>query len=111
MYKRQDPNYTEAYQNLALIDEDNGETSVALERYGHVIRLLEFDMASWKGSDELPQLQPFLADLALLEEALIEAYLKRASLYLLEGSLLLRDADLDRLLELGVGPGKISHLR
>ena len=106
-----DPNYTEAYQNLALIDEDNGEISVALERYGHVIRLLEFDMASWKGSDELPQLQLFLADLALLEEALIEAYLKRASLYLLEGSLSLRDADLDRLLELGVGPGKISHLR
>ena len=106
-----DPSYAAAYQNLALNDEDNDQTSLALERYAHVIYLLETDLASWEGSDYLPRLHGYLANLALLEESLIEAYIQRASIYLQEGSLSLRDGDVDRLLELGVEPGRILHLR
>ena len=102
-----DPSYIEAHQNLALIDEANGQIDVALERYSHVISLLETDLSSWSDGG----VSRYYSDLALLQESLIEAYVQRASLYLLEGGLSLRDVDWERLLELGVDPGKISHLR
>ena len=105
--KNIDPSYIEAHQNLALIDEANGQINVALERSSHVISLLETDLDSWSdvgGSS-------YYTDLKFLQDSLIEAYLQRASIYLQEGSLSLRDVDVDRLLELGVEPGRISHLR
>jgi tetratricopeptide (TPR) repeat protein len=102
-----DPSYIEAYQNLALIDEANGQTDVALERYSHVISLLENDLASWSNEG----VSTYDTDLEFLEESLVEAYIQRASLYLLEGRVSLRDVDVERLLELGVDTGKISHLR
>ncbi len=102
-----DPSYIEAYQNLALIDEANGQTDVALERYSHVISLLENDLASWSNEG----VSTYDTDLEFLEESLVEAYIQRASLYLLEGRVSLRDVDVERLLEFGVEPDKISHLR
>ena len=102
-----DPSYIEAHQNLALIDGANGQIDVALERYSHLISLLETDLSSWLDGG----VSRYYNDLALLQESLIEAYVQRASLYLLEGGLSLRDVDLERLLELGVDPDKISHLR
>ncbi len=102
-----DPSYIEAHQNLALIDEAYGQIDVALERSSHVISLLEIDLDSW--SDE--GVSSYYPDLTLLQDSLIEAYLQRASIYHQEGIFSLRDADVDRLLELGVDPVNISHLR
>ena len=102
-----DPSYIEAHQNLALIDEANGQIDVALERSSHVISLLETDLDSWSDVG----VSSYYTDLKFLQDSLIEAYLQRASIYLQKGSLSLRDVDLERLLELGVAPGKISHLR
>ncbi|MCH2526967.1 MAG: hypothetical protein MK034_04245, partial [Dehalococcoidia bacterium] len=102
-----DPSYIEAYQNLALIDEANGQIDVALERSSHVISLLETDLDSWSDVG----VSSYYTDLKFLQDSLIEAYLQRASIYLQKGSLSLRDVDVDRLLELGVEPGRISHLR
>ena len=92
---------------MALIDEANGQTDVALERYSHVISLLENDLASWSNEG----VSTYDTDLEFLEESLVEAYIQRASLYLLEGRVSLRDVDVERLLEFGVEPDKISHLR
>ena len=102
-----DPSYIEAHQNLALIDEANGQIDVALERSSHVISLLETDLDSWSDVG----VSSYYTDLKFLQDSLIEAYLQRASIYLQKGSLSLRDVDVDRLLELGVEPGRISHLR
>ena len=92
---------------MALIDELNGNVDVALERYSNVITLLEAEMDSWLHNG----ISTHYSELELLQEALIDSYVGRATLYKSVGSLSLRDADLQRLSDLGVDPNRVLHLR